>query len=60
MSQAALLAEQQRLADLLEAIQRCAYFLNAPSRKIDWPLLADTLQLEKKNVALFEALAAIN
>ena len=53
-------SEKQYLAELLEAIQRCVYFLDASSRKLTWPLTADLLETQKKNVLLFEAMAAIN
>ncbi len=53
-------AEKLHLAELLEAIQRCVYFLDASSRKLTWPLTADLLETQKKGVALFEAMAAIN
>ena len=56
----ALEAEKAHLAGLLEAIQRCVYFLEASDRKHQWPLVAEDLAKNKKNVALFESLAAIN
>ncbi|MDO8940092.1 MAG: hypothetical protein Q7U98_13115 [Methylicorpusculum sp.] len=52
--------EKQHLAELLEAIQRCVYFLDTSSKKITWPLTADLLETQKKDVVLFEAMAAIN
>lgn len=52
--------EKQHLAELLEAIQRCVYFLDASSSKLPWPLTADLLETQKKDVMLFEAIAAIN
>lgn len=56
-----LLAEQHRhLARLLEAIQRSAWFLHESEAKIDWPIEADWLGKHKKDVELFETLAAIN
>lgn len=33
-----LAAEQQHLASLLEAIQRCVFFLEASNKKLAWPL----------------------
>ena len=51
--------EKQHLAELLEAIQRCVYFLDASSSKLPWPLTADLLETQKKDVMLFEAIAAI-
>lgn len=55
-----LLAQQQHLAGLLEAIQRCVYFLHASDSGIAWPLTGDFLSDRKKDNDLFEALAAIN
>lgn len=60
MDKSILDAEKLHLASLLEAIQRCVYFLEASSRKLTWPLAADLLEARKKDVALFEAMAAIN
>ncbi len=48
------------LAGLLEAIQRCVYFLDASSRKLNWPLTSELLEAQKKDIVLFEAMAAIN
>ncbi len=53
-------AERQHLANLLEAIQRCVYFLHESEAKLTWPLSGHTLAARKKDVALFESLAAIN
>ncbi|QJQ97657.1 hypothetical protein [Halomonas sp. PGE1] len=56
-----ILAEQRRhLAQLLEAIQRCAWFLHQSEAKIDWPIDAEWLSEHRKDVDLFETLAAIN
>ncbi|KAF0162038.1 MAG: hypothetical protein FD157_4051 [Rhodocyclaceae bacterium] len=55
-----LASEKEHLAQLLEAIQRCGFFLNAASRKLPWPLRGDELLCRKKDEALFEALAAFN
>jgi hypothetical protein len=52
--------KKQHLAELLEAIQRCVYFLDASSEKLTWPLTSDLLETQKKDVVLFEAMAAIN
>lgn len=60
MSQTHLDAEREHLAGLLEAVQRCVYFLEASSRKLNWPLTAVLLEKHNKDVALFESLAAIN
>ena len=60
MTSTALEAERAHLAGLLEAIQRCVYFLDASDRKHAWPLMPDDLATLKKDIALFESLAAIN
>lgn len=60
MNEAILTAERQHLGNLLEAIQRCAYFLHASEQKINWPLTALQLEQHKKDPQLFESLAAIN
>lgn len=60
MNKSILDAERQYLAGLLEAIQRCVYFLHASDSKITWPLNADTLASRKKDEQLFESLSAIN
>lgn len=56
------LLEEQRihLAKLLEAIQRCTYFLHHSQAKIAWPLDPQFLARHKKDVELYETLAAIN
>ena len=38
MTCSVLEAERAHLAGMLEAIQRCVYFLNASGRKYAWPL----------------------
>jgi hypothetical protein len=43
-----LAAEKQHLAGLLEAIQRCVYFLNASSQTLSWPLQGEHLLAHKK------------
>jgi hypothetical protein len=48
------------LAQLLEAAQRCAWFLDQSRAKLDWPLDGEKLAHNPKDVALFETLAAIN
>jgi len=53
-------AERAHLSGLLEAVQRCVYFLDASNQKLSWPLQADELLHHKHDVALFESLAAIN
>lgn len=60
MTGTALQAERQHLAGLLEAIQRCVFFLDASVQKIDWPLTKEYLENHMKDVALFESLSSIN
>ena len=55
-----LSAEREHLANLLEAVQRCAHFLHASSSKVTWPLDGNDLKKRQKDLALFEALAAFN
>lgn len=52
--------QRQHLAGLLEAIQRCVFFLESSDSSIEWPLTAECLAARKKDNNLFEALAAIN
>jgi hypothetical protein len=52
--------QRQYLAGLLEAIQRCVFFLDASDGSIDWPLSGAMLTQRKKDTDLFEALAAVN
>ena len=56
----ALKAEREYLSGLLEAIQRCVYFLDAASRNVPWPLTEHVLTSRKKDNELFESLAAVN
>lgn len=60
MNTNSLTAEREHLANLLEAVQRCAHFLHASSSKVTWPLDGNDLKKRQKDVALFEALAAFN
>ena len=60
MDKTILDAARAYLASLLEAIQRYVYFLDASGRKLTWPLLAELLEKQKKDVTLFESMAAIN
>ena len=59
-AQDSLAAERQHLANLLEAVQRCAYFLHATSQRLPWPLAGATLRQRQKDNGLFEGLAAFN
>lgn len=52
--------EKQHLAGLLEAIQRCVFFVDAANSSLTWPLDATSLYKQKKDVKLFGTLAAIN
>ena len=60
MTKTSLSAEREQLANLLEATQRCAYFLHASGSKVIWPLSGATLRQRSKDVDLFESLAAFN
>ncbi len=60
MTGGVLQAEQRHLAELLEAIQRCVFFLDASVQKITWPLMSAHLESHNKDVALFESLSSIN
>ena len=60
MNPALLEHEKQHLASLLEAVQRCVYFLDAAGGSVTWPLAAQGLEQHKKDKELFGALAAIN
>ena len=59
-AQKLLIAQQEHLASLLEAVQRCVYFLATSDRRIPWPLTGETLTQRQKDNDLFEALAAVN
>jgi hypothetical protein len=53
-----LVTEKAHLAQLLEAVQRCVYFLDAAASGLPWPLDGEALALRKKDRELFGALAA--
>lgn len=55
-----LAAQHSHLGGLLEAIQRCVYFLHASDASLPWPLTGHLLSQRKKDTQLFEALAAVN
>jgi hypothetical protein len=55
-----LLAEKRHLAQLLEAAQRCVYFLDAVAARLSWPLTGEHLERQKKEESLYGALAAFN
>jgi len=56
----ALTAEREHLSNLLEAVQRSAFFLHASAVKVSWPLHGADLKQRQKDEALFESLAALN
>jgi len=60
MTRNTLSEEQAHLSNLLTAIQRCVYFQGSSRKRIDWPLSAEQLEDSKRDVDLFESLAAIN
>lgn len=60
MTENILRAERLHLTRLLEAIQRCIFFLDASVQKTPWPLTKTYLENHKKDVALFESLSSIN
>jgi len=47
-------------ADLLEAGQRCAWYLQTSADKVRWPLTGKALADRSKDVEFYERLAAIN
>ena len=47
-------AEKNHLSGLLEAIQRCVYFLDASSQTLQWPITGSHLAYNKKDKELFE------
>lgn len=57
---ALLAAQRTHLGSLLEAIQRCVYFLDASDKNLPWPLSGAVLAARKKDAGLFESLAAVN
>ncbi len=59
-AQDSLAAERMHLAHLLEAVQRCAYFLHATSQRLPWPLTGPGLRQRQKDNGLYESLAAFN
>jgi len=60
MNRAILDTERAHLSSLLEAVQRCVYFLDASKQKISWPLHVELIQRHKRDIDLFESLSAIN
>jgi len=60
MNTDSLQAERAHLAKLLEAVQRCGYFLDASSTSVGWPLDGVGLKSMQKDQPLFQSLAALN
>ncbi|WP_404361166.1 hypothetical protein [Methylotuvimicrobium sp. KM1] len=58
MTEQILQDQRLHLANLLEAVQRCVFFLEGIDRKIAWPLAEAFLVSNKKDRDLFESLAA--
>lgn len=58
MNREILNAERAHLATLIEAVQRCIFFLDASDQKMLWPLSEDFIKQHQRDVALFESLAA--
>ena len=52
--------ERQHLADLLEALMRCAFFSDSLFSRIPWPLTSELLESRCKDVDLSDKLAAFN
>lgn len=48
------------LAELLEVVQRCAYFLDGSSKRLEWPLTGKFLADHRMDIDVFETVAAIN
>jgi hypothetical protein len=55
-----LQAGEEYLADVVEAIQRCTYFLDGSISRLKWPLAPEFLESRKMDVDVFETVAAIN
>ena len=60
MTRSLLEESRGHLADLLEACQRCAWYLQASAASIRWPLSGKELAERSKDVEFYERLAAIN
>lgn len=60
MTRSLLEESRGHLADLLEACQRCAWYLQASAAGIRWPLSGKELAERSKDVEFYERLAAIN
>jgi hypothetical protein len=60
MNEDPLSLEKQHLAGLLEAIQRCVYFLDGLASEQAFPLSGEILRSRCKDRGLFDSLAALN
>ena len=60
MSMSVLEESRGHLADLLEAAQRCAWYLRAGSARVHWPLTGAGLAQRSRDLEFYERLAAIN
>jgi hypothetical protein len=60
MSEDPLSLEKQHLAGLLEAVQRCVYFLEGLDSRLSFPLSGEVLRSRCKDRELFDSLAALN
>jgi hypothetical protein len=60
MSLSLLEESRGHLADLLEASQRCAWYLRAGAAKVPWPLSGAELAQRSRDLEFYERLAAIN
>lgn len=60
MSLSVLEESRGHLADLLEAAQRCAWYLRAGSGKMNWPLTGAELAQRSRDLEFYERLAALN
>lgn len=60
MNKDPLFLEKQHLAGLLEAIQRCVYFLDGLASGQSFPLTGEALRSRRKDRGLFDSLAALN
>ena len=50
--------ERRHLADLLEAMMRCAFFSDRLSSGIPWPFTGNLLESRRNDFELFDKLAA--
>jgi hypothetical protein len=52
--------EWQHMGELLEAVQRNAYFMHSAAAVLPWPLEPATLAARRKDVEFFTHLSAFN